>query len=140
MSAFENASNFFHACEGLKGWEGCKEYVAEGAKFVAQSEPLVEIDSVEGYTEWMAGLGLQVMPGCRYELHASSYDEGTRTALFFGTFIGTHTGEGGPVDPTNKETNSHYVYALSMDDNDKVVSMIKIWNAPWAMRELGWAE
>jgi len=139
MSAFETATNFFHACEGLKGWEGCKQYVAPAAKFTAQSEPLVEINTVEGYAEWMAGLGINLMPGCSYDLHASAYDESTRTALFFATFIGTHSGEGGPVPPTNKQTNSHYVYVLSLDENDLISSMIKVWNAPWALAELGWA-
>ena len=139
MSAFETATLFFHACEGLKGWAGCKQYVAPGATFKAQSEPLVDIDSVEGYAEWMAGLGLNVMPACRYDLHASAWDEATRTALYFATFIGTHSGEGGPVPPTGKQTNSHYVYALTLDENDLVKGMVKIWNAPWALRELGWA-
>ena len=27
MSAFETATDFFHACETLKGWEGCKQYL-----------------------------------------------------------------------------------------------------------------
>ncbi len=139
MSAFETATDFFHACEGLKGWEGCKQYVAPGAKFTAQSEPLVDIDTVEGYAEWMAGLGNNILPGCSYDLHSSSYDESTRTALFFATFTGTHTGEGGPVPPTNKETNSHYVYVLTLDENDLISNMVKVWNAPWALAELGWA-
>jgi hypothetical protein len=139
MSAFETATNFFHACEGLKGWEGCQQYVAPGAKFTAQSEPLVDIDTVEGYAEWMAGLGLNVLQGCSYNLHSSAYDESTRTALFFATFIGTHNGEGGPVPPTNKQTNSHYVYVLTLDENDLISSMVKVWNAPWALAELGWA-
>ena len=138
MSAFDTATRFFHACEGLEGWEGCKQYVAPGASFVAQSESLVEIDTVEGYTEWMAGLGLNLLPGCSYDLHSSSYDEATRTALFFATFIGTHTGEGGPVPPTNKQTNSHYVYVLTLDDNNLVSSMAKVWNSSWALNELGW--
>ncbi len=30
MSAFENATNFFIACEAPEGWAGCKPYVAEG--------------------------------------------------------------------------------------------------------------
>lgn len=139
MSAFETATDFFHACEGLKGWEGCKQYVAPNAKFTAQSEPLVDIDTVEGYAEWMAGLGNNVLLGCSYDLHASSYDDSTRTALFFATFTGTHTGEGGPVPPTNKETNSHYVYVLTLDENDLISNMVKVWNAPWALAELGWA-
>ncbi len=139
MSAFETATDFFHACEGLKGWEGCKQYVAPNAKFTAQSEPLVDIDTVEGYAEWMAGLGNNVLLGCSYDLHSSSYDESTRTAIFFATFIGTHTGEGGPVPPTNKETNSHYVYVLTLNENDLISNMVKVWNAPWALAELGWS-
>jgi hypothetical protein len=31
--AFENAKKFFEACETPKGWEACKPYVAEGARF-----------------------------------------------------------------------------------------------------------
>jgi hypothetical protein len=138
MSAFETATDFFHACESLKGWEGCKQYVAPGAKFTAQSEPLVEVDSVEGYTEWMAGLGNNPLAGCSYDLHASSYDKSSNTALFFATFNGTHTGEGGPIPATNKQTNSHYVYVLTMNEDDQISSMVKVWNAPWALVELGW--
>ena len=138
MSAFETATQFFHACETLEGWEGCKQYVASGAKFSAQCEPLVEIDTVEGYSEWMAGLGNDALPGCSYSLHSSSYEESTRTAIFFATFHGTHTGDGGPVPPTNKQTNTDYVYVLTLDENDLISSMVKVWNAPWALGELGW--
>lgn len=139
MSAYDNACAFFHACEGLQGWDGCQQYVAPGASFAAQSEPLVNIDSVEGYCEWMAGLGKGPLHGCGYDLHAAAWDEGNRTALFFATFTGKHVGEGGPVDATGQETKSHYVYALVMDNDDKVRAMTKVWNAPWALKELGWA-
>jgi hypothetical protein len=139
MSAFENATEFFHACESLKGWDGCQQYVAQNAGFTAQSEPLVDIASVEDYCNWMAGLGGGPLKGCHYEINSGSYDESTGTALFFGTFHGTHTGDGGPVDATGQATVSHYVYALKMDDDNKVAHMTKIWNAPWALRELGWA-
>ena len=140
MSAFENAKKFFDACDEAKGWSGCKEYVAEGALFVAQSEPLAEINTVEGYCEWMGAFGTVTVPGATYDLHTTCYDEKSRTAVFFATFHATHTGEGGPVPPTNKDTHTHYVYVLTMNADDKVKSMTKIWNAPWAMRELGWME
>lgn len=138
MTAMQNATDFFHACESLKGWAGCQEYVASGAGFVAQSEPLVDVTTVEDYCEWMAGLGSTALAGCSYELHSSAFDADTNTALFFGTFTGKHVGEGGPVPPTNKETNSHYVYVLKLNDENKVSHMTKIWNAPWALTELGW--
>jgi len=138
MSAFDNATKFFHACESLEGWEGCKQYVAADAPFSAQSEPLVDIKTVQGYTDWMMGFGTVTAKGCSYDLHASAYDEKNQTALFFATFTGTHVGDGGPVPPTNKTTNSHYVYALTMNGDDKVTRMTKVWNAPWALTELGW--
>lgn len=139
MTAFENATNFFIACESAQGWAGCKQYVAENASFEAQSEPLADVKTVESYCDWIAGFGTVTAPGASYDLHSSSYDEKTRTAIFFATYNARHTGEGGPVPPTQKETHSHYVYALTMDANDKVEKMIKVWNAPWAMRELGWS-
>ena len=139
MSEFENAKNFFEACDSGKGWDGCKQYVADAASFSAQSEPLVDIATVEDYCEWSKGFGTVIAPGATYDLNASSYDESTRTAIFFGTYHAKHTGEGGPVDPTNKETHTEYAYAITMDGSDKVEKVIKIWNAPWAMKELGWA-
>ena len=139
MSAYENATAFFHACEGLQGWEGCRQYVADGAGFAAQSEPLVDIDSVQGYCEWMAGLGNGPLSGCSYDLHAAAWDEANQTALFFATFNGRHGGEGGPVPATGQQTHSHYVYALKVDAEGKVSHMTKVWNAPWALKELGWA-
>ena len=138
MTPFETASEFFHACESLKGWQGCRDYCASDASFAAQSEPLTEIDSLEGYCEWMAGLGSGPLQGCGYDLHASAWDESNRTALFFATFNGEHNGEGGPVPATGQATHSHYVYAVTVGDDGKVSGMTKVWNAPWALRELGW--
>ncbi len=139
MSGFENATKFFHACESLEGWLGCEQYVAPGATFTAQSEPLVDVTTVQGYTEWMAGLGTTALAGCGYDLHASAYDDQNRNAMFYATFHASHAGEGGPVPPTHKSTKSQYVYILTMNDQDKIERMCKVWNAPWALRELGWA-
>ena len=138
MTAFENATKFFHACEAPEGWAGCQQYVADNAPFSAQSEPLVEVNTVEAYCDWMAGFGT-IAPGATYDLHTSSYDEENRTAVFFATYHAKHTGEGGPMPPTQKETHSQYVYILTMDADNKVAKMVKVWNAPWALKELGWA-
>jgi hypothetical protein len=138
MSAFENAREFFDACETSEGWEGCKQYVADGAPFFAQCEPLAEIDTVEAYCEWMADMGTILAAGANYDINASGFDERTRTAIFFGTYHLKHTGEGGPVPPTHKETDAHYVYCLTMNADDRIEKMVKIWNAPWTLRELGW--
>lgn len=138
MTPFETASAFFHACESLEGWAGCQKYAADNAEFMAQSEPISELTTAEEYCEWMASIGQGPLNGCDYILHSSSYDAANNTALFFGTFNATHNGEGGPVAATQQSTSSHYVYSLEMDAGGKVRKMVKIWNAPWALNEMGW--
>ncbi len=138
MTAFENAKNFFAACEACKGWTGCQPYVTAGASFTAQSEPLTEVKTIEAYCEWMADFGTITAPGSTYDLHTAAYDEATNTAVFFATYHARHTGDGGPIPPTNKETHTDYVYVLTMNDENKVARMIKVWNASWALKELGW--
>ncbi len=138
MTNIDIATSFFHACEGLEGAEGCKQYVSAGAKFDAQCEPLVEITDVLDYCDWLAGIGKGPLLGCSYVLHCSSYDDSTNTALFFGTFKAKHVADGGPVPVTMKEASSHFVYAIKMNDEGKVIEMTKIWNAPWALSRLGW--
>tara|TARA_R110001606_G_scaffold78302_2_gene181172 strand:+ start:77 stop:496 length:420 start_codon:yes stop_codon:yes gene_type:complete len=138
MKAFENATTFFHNCESAKGWDACKDYVTENAQFNAQSEPLTDVATVMDYVNWMASLGTITMPDCSYNVHTSAYDETNNTAIFFATFTGTHSGDGGPIPPSNKTTNTDYVYAVKMNDEGKVESMTKIWNSSWALRELGW--
>jgi hypothetical protein len=138
MSGFKNAAKFFHACESVRGWDECSKYVEPDASFSAQCEPLVDIKTVEEYVNWMTNFCETIAPGSSYKLHSSAYDEATKSAIFFATFTLCHTGEGGPVPPTKKETQSQYVYVFEMNDDDKIQSMQKVWNAPWAMRELGW--
>jgi hypothetical protein len=36
MSTIESANKFFDACETGKGWDGCKDYVAENASLSAR--------------------------------------------------------------------------------------------------------
>ena len=138
MTKMNVATKFFHACEGLKGRSGCAQFVADGASFEAQSEPIAEISTVLDYCDWMQGLGSVPLAGCSYKIISSSFDASASTALFFAVFTGKHVGDGGPVPPTGKQTTSHYVYAITIDEDDKVSSMVKICNAPWALKELGW--
>ena len=140
MSAYETAKLFFAACETAQGWAGCAQYVEPGAAFDAQSEPLMDVRTVEAYCEWMKAFGTVTAPGANYDLHACAWDETQQQAMFFATYHATHSGEGGPVPPTQRSTQSHYVYVLTMNAEGKVAHMVKIWNAGWASRELGWIE
>ena len=134
----KTAQAFFEACETGKGWAGCKAYCAPDASFAAQAEPLAEVKTLAAYCDWMAGL-LTIVPDGSYEIKAFATDEDRNTVLDFGVFSGTHTGEGGPVPPTGKRTRSDYVYAMEFAANGKIRHMTKIWNAGWAVKELGWS-
>lgn len=138
MKAFENAKEFFTACETAQGWEACSQYVADNATFLAQSEPLIDINTVEAYCNWAYNFVTETVPGASYDLHSVTYDEERKTAVFFATYHAKHTGDGGPVPPTQQETHTHYVYVLTMNADNKITKVVKIWNAPWALKELGW--
>jgi hypothetical protein len=131
----ENAKKFFDACETGKGWSVCKEFCSTNAGFTAQCEPLKEISTLEGYTDWMKGFAENVCKGCSYELQ--SWTTNKNQVVAFAVFVGTHNGDGGPCPATNKSIRSNYVYVMNME-NGKVASMVKIWNAPWSMKDFGW--
>jgi hypothetical protein len=50
----------------------------------------------------------------------------------------THTGPGGPCEPTGKKTTSDYVYVMQFT-GDKISHLTKIWHSGMALKELGWA-
>ena len=130
------ARAFFEACEAGKGWEACKAYCAPNASFSSQAEPLAEVKTLQQYADWMQGL-MKMMPDGRYELKSFATDGERNNVIAYAVFKGTHTGEGGPP-PTGKSTSSDYVYAMDFDDG-KIRHMTKIWNAGWALKELGWS-
>jgi predicted ester cyclase len=135
-SRTETAKAFFEACETGKGWAGCRAYCQSDASFSAQSEPLAEMTTLQEYTDWMKG-PLGFVPDGRYEVKSFATDDQRNNVCAYGVFSGTHSGDGGPMPPTGKSTSSDYVYVMEFDDG-KISHMTKIWNAGWAMKELGW--
>ncbi|MGE5269042.1 MAG: ester cyclase [Thiohalocapsa sp.] len=132
----EVAKQFFDACETGKGWEGCRRYCTPQASFAAQAEPLADVKSLQQYTEWMKGL-LVFIPNGSYEVKSFATDLERSSVCAYGVFSGTHSAPGGPCPPTGKSTSTDYVYVMQFD-GDKIAHMTKIWNAGWAMRDLGW--
>ncbi len=130
------AQAFFDACETGKGWEVCKAYCTGDATFSAQAEPLLGLKTLAGYTDWMKGMGA-VLPGASYEVKSFATDAARNQVVAYAVFHGTHTGDGGPVPPTGRSTSTDYVYVMQFE-GDKIVHMTKIWNAGFAMKELGW--
>jgi predicted ester cyclase len=131
------ARAFFDAVETGKGWELCSAYCHPDATFAAQAEPLADVTTLEGYAEWMKGL-LVFVPDGSYDVKSFAVDEERGNVCAYAVFSGTHSAEGGPLPPTGKSTRSDYVYVMDFEDG-KIRHMTKIWNAGWAMKELGWA-
>ena len=131
----ETALAFFEACETGKGWDACSPLCQSGATFQSQAEPLADITSLSGYVDWMQGL-LVALPDGRYEIRSVGLDAENASVVIYAVFKGTHTGAAGPSPATGKAAESDYVYAISFT-GDKISGMTKIWNAPWALRQLG---
>ena len=139
MAAFQNAIQFFKACDGGKGWQVCRDYATQDAGFVCQSDALTEVTTAEAYSDWMKSLVEGPLPDARYELLGAAMDDERRTVMISGTFYASNSCDGGPVPATGKATVSHYVYLLKMNDEDLVQEVTKVWNSGWALGELGWA-
>jgi predicted ester cyclase len=135
-SIADTARQFFDACETGKGWDGCAQYCHPDATFAAQTAALVDISTLEAYTEWMKGL-FTLLPDGDAEIRSFAVDEARNNVAVFGVFRGTHTGEGGPVPPTGKSAQADYVYVMEFD-GDRIHHMTKIWNDTITMRQLGW--
>jgi predicted ester cyclase len=130
------ANDFFAACETGKGWEVCKTYCTPNATFAAQAEPLAEIKTLAEYADWMKGL-MTIMPDGSYEVKSFATDAERNNVVAYAVFSGTHTGPGGPCEPTCKKTTSDYVYVMQFT-GDKISHMTKIWHSGMALKELGW--
>ncbi|MDR8394281.1 nuclear transport factor 2 family protein [Aliifodinibius sp. S!AR15-10] len=132
----EQAKLFFDACETGKGWDGCKSYCHADATFSAQADALAEVDTIEGYSEWMKNLFTPVPDG-HYELKFLAADEERQCVAAFAVFHGTNTGPGGPVEPTGNAVAADYVYAMEFN-GDRIRHMTKIWNDTKSLQQLGW--
>ena len=134
----EVARAFFEACEAGKGWEACSAYCHTDATFAAQAEALAEITKLADYTEWMKAM-TPILPDARYDLRSFATDAERGNVSAYAVFMGTHTGEGGPVAPTGRSVSTDYVYVMDFDGG-KIRHMTKIWNDGLALKALGWAE
>lgn len=132
----EQARKFFDACETGEGWSVCQQYCHPEATFSAQAGALADVETLQGYTEWMKGLFGPVPDGA-YELRSFAVDEARKNVSAYAVFSGTHSGEGGPVPPTGKSVAADYVYVMDFD-GDRIIHMTKIWNDAVTLQQLGW--
>ena len=136
-SITETAEKFFAACETGKGWQACQAYCQPNATFSAQAGALAGVETLAQYTEWMKGL-FTPLPDGSYDLKAFAVDDARQIVTAYAVFSGSHTGDGGPVPPTGKRTQTDYVYVMEFD-GDTIRHMTKIWNDGFALKGLGWA-
>jgi len=131
------AEQFFDACETGQGWEGCRAFCHDGATFSAQTGALADLSTLEAYADWMKGI-YTPLPDASYEVRSFAVDEERHNVVAYGIFRATHTGDGGPVEPTGKRVESDYVYVMEFD-GDRIRHLTKIWNDGISLQQLGWA-
>ena len=137
MSIKETAAQFFDACETGKGWQVCKQYCHPDATFAAQADTFEGVETLEAYTNAMAGFIAGPLPDGGYTMKSLAVDEDRDHVVGFAVLHGTHSGEGGPVEPSGKRVETDYVYSMEFEGG-KIRHMTKIWNDGYAMRQLGW--
>ncbi len=130
------ARQFFEACETGQGWEVCQAFCTSGATFSAQTNALADIDTLEGYCEWMKNLFTPIPDG-HYEFKFFAADEADESVAAVAVFHGTQTGPGGPVPATNRAIAADYVYHIEFD-GERIKHLTKIWNDAISMQQLGW--
>jgi hypothetical protein len=85
---------------------------------------------------WVKAFGtiLHSTPGASstYELYLGCLDEKTRKAVSPATCHAKHTGEGRPVEPTNEEMHTVYVYVLETKIEDSITAISEIRNDVFA--------
>jgi ketosteroid isomerase-like protein len=139
----ETAQAFFDAVDQGLGWEVCRAYCHQDATFSAQAEPFHppygDVRTLEQYSEWMKAVVFGWMPDGTYEIKSMATDVERNNVCGFGIFTGTHSGPGGPVEPTGKRTVTDYVYFMQFRDN-KISHMTKIWHSGLCMKEMGWVD
>ena len=81
MSIRETAENFQQACDGGKGWEVCRDFCHDDATFTCQCDALAEIQTLEAYVGWAAGL-FGPMPDNRCVVQSVGVDEERVVAEF----------------------------------------------------------
>lgn len=137
---FEDATKFFHACESAKGWDNCKEYVADNAEFICQAETYADVKTVKGYVTKIAEVYDAIFrDGASYELELVTHNDDGVIA-FFGTSIVKHTGPGGPVAPNGNTAHIHFAYFITPDENGKVARMIKVYDQAQGCLQLDWPQ
>ena len=78
------------------------------------------------------------MPDARYDLRFFAEDESRGCVAAYAVFHGTHTGPGGPVEPTGKSVSADYVYAMQFEEG-RIRHLTKIWNDAFSFQQAGWA-
>lgn len=134
----ENAKKVIDICDNGKAFAEIADIVTDDAEFTCQADAMKDIKTVQGYNEWMAAFGSTTAPDFKVDIHNFSWNPEKKIATHFATFHCTHTGPGGPVEPTNKMMHTEYVYIVYMNDDDKCYKIHKVWNDGWAMRQVGW--
>lgn len=87
----------------------------------------------------MVNFKKNICPDAAFTVKSAAWDEERKIVCHSAVYHCTHTGSGGPCAATNKHADTDYFYEVQMNDEGKVVSMLKVWNDGHCLKQLGWA-
>lgn len=87
----------------------------------------------------MGNFKKNICPDAAFTVRSATWDEERKIVCHSAVYHCTHTGSGGPCAATNKHADTDYFYEVQMNDEGKVVSMLKVWNDGHCLKQLGWA-
>lgn len=140
VSNLDAAVEFFHACESAKGWKGCRGFAEPDATFHSAAATYAGVTTLQAYCDQIETAFTTTFVGSDYELVARAYDPDANIALLSGMSYAKHTGEGGPVPPTNKTAQIPFVYSITFGPAGKIAHLEKIYDQGASLTGLGWAK
>ena len=138
-AAFENAKKVIQGLDSVEDWDSIKDLIVEDAPFECQADAIADVKTIKGWHDWMVNFKSNIAPDCSYTVKSTAWDGERKVCSHAAVFHATHTGSGGPCEATNKHADTDYFYQIEMDENNKVKSMLKIWNDGHCLKQLGWA-
>mmetsp|Transcript_571 Transcript_571/g.755 ORF Transcript_571/g.755 Transcript_571/m.755 type:complete len:164 (+) Transcript_571:149-640(+) len=135
-----DVANFIQsALDSGDSFDEILEHVIAGATFQCDvlDVKLASKKTIKAYWIWHKRF-VQACPDSKFKLNQGFLQEKKRQVVFLGTWTGTHTEVGGPVEPTGKSFSSHIVHILDFNEDAECTGMTKIWNDAATFRDLGW--
>jgi hypothetical protein len=132
----ETGGEFFHAILSGEGAHIANKFCIDDATFDCGAFP--GYNTVEQYATFMQGITKQICPDSKYKITSICSNE--EDVMIMGTLSGTHTGQGGPLTPSDppRKFTVDFSAVAHFDEFDKISHCHKVFDKYSLWSQLGW--